>query len=118
MKKVIVVFLILALMGCKSIAFDPAGKLAKKVPSTATATMLVLPVKHLVAASPTAALRCQVTGDLHLRAAPNAGSPVVDYLLTGEMVTATGGENAGWRAVRNWAGASGFVNVKWLECGK
>jgi SH3-like domain-containing protein len=55
---------------------------------------------------------------LNLRAAPRADSQVVDWLLTGQTVIATSGESAGWRAVRNWAGAKGYVNVKWLECGK
>ena len=113
MKKLLVLFFTLLLCSC-SLTLDPAGKLVRTMPtSTSTATRAA----PSITASPTAET-CQVTGDLNLRAAPSADSQVIDWLLTGQTVIATSGESAGWRAVRNWAGAKGYVNVKWLECGK
>lgn len=113
MKKLRILFFALLLCAC-SLTFDPAGKLAQKqVLLTSTAT--IVQVKHL-AVSPTGEKTCAVTGDLNLRAAPNAAAKVVDWLLSGDSVVATGGETAGWRAVRNGAGVAGYVNVKWLRC--
>lgn len=116
MKKIVIVFLIFALSSC-SLKFDPAGKLARQKASP-TGTAASVPVLQQTAApAATMTINCQVTGDLHLRAAPNASAKVVDYLLAGETVVASSGESAGWRAVKNWAGVGGYVNAKWLNCG-
>ncbi len=115
MKKIMLILLAFLLCGC-SLTFDPAGKLAQKR-TVPTSTPAIAQVKRLVA-SPTTETACKVTGDLNLRAAPNADAKVIDWLLSGQPVVATGGESGGWRPVRNWAGASGWVNARWLECGK
>lgn len=116
MRKMIILFFTLGLVGCQ-ISFDPAGKLARPLP-TPTGTVTVVAMESVMPSASATSVSCTATGDLNLRSAPSAMAAIVDYFDQGDVITPTGPEHNGWRAVVNWAGTPGYVNAKWLECGK
>lgn len=118
MKKILLIaFLAIAVTGCQ-ITFDPAGKLGekRKTPTVTSTSELQVKAAPLRVPSPTVMISsCRVTGDLHMRAAPNPTAAIIDYFYAGQLVDSTG-RIGDWRVVRNWAGTLGYAHAKWLEC--